>query len=301
MRCGLWIRVTSATLATLGAIGTCGCSSTHNEGGAPSDGGLVTPPDAYPSTCMPGVADGSCVLGAQGRVTDLDGVPLPHVVMTFCGTACFGATSDDAGAYFIPVGFVLDTQNYAIHADGRPDHAVDYLRLKAGEPSVVTRTMRVPVLPPSQVRLPPDEAGAPSSVTEGDLTLTIAAGTSFDLDIEDFEKGDVGRTLRVVQVPLDKAPPYAAPANLAAIYAIAPSGAKASAKMGVTLNNTAGLPPSSAVDVMVLGDDYFSMPPNVGELAVQAVAHVSADGKTIQTDPGEGIVELTWIGVRAKQ
>jgi hypothetical protein len=52
---------------------------------------------------------------------------------------------------------------------------------------------------------------------------------------------------------------------------------------------------------MVLGDNYFSTPPNVGLLAVQAQAHVSADGKTIQTDPGEGIVELTWLGVRPKQ
>ena len=71
--------------------------------------------------------------------------------------------------------------------------------------------------------------------------------------------------------------------------------------MGIVLRNTAGLPPSSAVDLMVLGDDYFSMPPDVGELAVQAAGHVSADGKTIQTDPGEGIVELTWLGVRPKQ
>jgi hypothetical protein len=278
-----------------------GCSSSGASGATPSDAGIVAPPDAYPSTCMPGVDGGTCVLGAQGRVTDLDGVPLGHLVMTFCGSACFGAQSDDAGVYFIPIGFVLDTQNYAVHADGRPDHGVDYLRLHAGEPSIVMETMRIPRLPPSQVRLPPDDAGTPSSVTEGDLTLVVAAGTSFNLDIEDYEKGDLGRTVRVAQVPLDKAPPYAAPANLAAIYVLAPSGAIASTKMGVILRNAAGLPASSAVDLLVLGDDYFSMPPNVGQLAVQAQAHVSADGKTIQTDPGEGIVELTWLGVRPKQ
>ncbi|MGH7439912.1 MAG: carboxypeptidase-like regulatory domain-containing protein [Polyangiaceae bacterium] len=294
MRRSRWI-MCSLPLAALG------CSSSQSSSAAPSDGGLAIPPDAYPATCMPGIDGGTCVLGAQGRVTDLDGVPLPHLVMTFCGTACFGATSDDAGVYYIPIGFVLDTQNYAVHADGRPDHGVDYLRLQAGEPSIVTKTMRIPLLPPSQVRLPPDEAGAPTSVTEGDLTLMVAAGTTFDLDIEDYEKGDVGRTLRVAQVPLDKAPAYAAAANLAAIYALAPSGAKPSSKMGVMLRNTAGLPPSSAVDFMVLGDDYFSMPPDVGELAVQAEGHVSADGQIIQTDPGEGIVELTWLGVRAKQ
>jgi hypothetical protein len=257
-------------------------------------------------------------------VTDLDGVPLGHLVMTFCGSACFGATSNDAGVYSIPIGFVLDTQNYAIHADGRPDHGVDYLRLHAGEPPIVTATMHIPLLPPSQVRLPPDDAGVAASVTVGDLTLTIAAGTTFTLDIEDYEKGALGRTLRVAQVPLDKAPPYASPAHLSAVYALAPSGATASTKMGVLLRNAAGLPASSAVDLMVLGDNYFpsvdagtadtgtpgdtgadvaasTIPPNVGQLSVQAQAHVSADGKTIQTDPGEGIVELTWLGVRPKQ
>lgn len=282
-------------------LAVAGCSSSSGAGSGPSDAGITVPPDAYPSTCMPGVDGGTCVLGAQGRVTDLDGVPLAHLVMTFCGSACFGTQSDDAGTYFIPIGYVLDTQNYAVHADGRPDHGVDYLRLHADEPSIVDATMRIPLLPPSQVRLPPDEAGAPSSVTEGDLTLEVAAGTTFDLDIEDYEKGDVGRTLRVALVPLDKAPAYAAAAHLSAVYVLAPSGAKASTKMGVVLRNTAGLPASSAVDLMVLGDDYFSTPPDVGQLSVQAAAHVSTDGKTIQTDPGEGIVELTWLGVRPRQ
>jgi hypothetical protein len=284
-------------LACIG-LACAGCSPS---GDASSDAGVASPPDAYfPDACLPAVDGGSCVLGAYGHVTDLDGVPLGHLTMTFCGNACFGTQSDDAGAYTIPIGYVLDTQNYALHADGRPDHGVDYLRLRAGEPALVAATMRIPLLPPSQVHLPDDEAGAPSTVTVGDLTLSIAAGTTFDLDIEDVEFAEAGRTLRVAQVPLDKAPPYAAAANLAAIYVIAPSGATASTKMGVTLRNAAGLPASSAVDLMVLGDDYFSTPPDVGLLAVQAEAHVSADGKTIQTDPGEGIIELTWLGVRAK-
>jgi hypothetical protein len=247
------------------------------------------------------VDGGTCVLGAQGRVTDLDGKPLGNLTMTMCGAACFGTRSDDAGVYFIPIGYLLDTENYAVHADGRPDHGVDYFRLSHAEPSVVDVNMRVPLLPPSTVRLPPDEAGVPSNVTVGDLTLSIPAGAAFNLDPEDGEQGAVGRTVRVALVPVDKAPPYAAPAHLAAIYVMAPSGATSTAKMGVTLRNAAGLPASSAVDFMVLGDNYFSTPPNVGLLAVQAVGHVSADGKTIQTDPGEGIIELTWLGVRAKQ
>jgi hypothetical protein len=250
------------------------------------------PPDQRP-------AGGTCVLEAKGNVTDLAASPLGGLVVTFCGSQCFGTVSDDGGAFDIPIGTFLATENYALHADGRPDHAVDYLRLAHAEPAVVTATMRLPSLPPSTVLLPADGAPA-SSVTVGDLTLAVAAGTKFDLDVEDLASGDAGRALRVAAVPLTQAPPYAIAANVDAVYALAPSGAKSSAKMGVTLQNAAAIPASAAVDVLVLGDDYLSMPPTVGVLDVAAAAHVSADGKTIQTDPGEGISKLTWLGVRRK-
>jgi hypothetical protein len=241
---------------------------------------------------------GTCVVEAKGDVTDLEGDPLAKLVMTFCGAECFGALSDSSGHYVIDVGLFIDSQDFAIHADGRPNHAVDYLRLHAGEPRIVSASMHLPTLPPSTVSLPPDGAPA-SSVTEGDLTLVVAAGTKFDLDIEDFGKPK-GRLLRVADVPLVSAPSYAKTAKVAAIYALAPSGATSSVKMGVTLKNSAALPASAAVDVMVLGDDYFSVPPNVGLLQVAASAHVSADGTTIQTDPGEGITKITWLAVRQK-
>jgi hypothetical protein len=250
----------------------------------------------------------TCILGAKGKVEDLSGAPLGQLEMTFCGGVCFGTKSDPAGAYSIPIGITIPTQDYAMHANGRPDHAVDYLRLTASEPSIVSVTMRLPSLPPSNVQLPPDNAPA-SGVTVGDVTLHVAAGTYFDLDIDDFGS-TAGRTLRVASVPLASAPGYAAAAKVDAIYALAPSGAFARpsgvpgttsvVKMGISLKNAAGLAASTAVDFMVLGDDYASTPPTVGLLAVAASGHVSADGKTIDTDPGEGISELTWLAVRRK-
>jgi hypothetical protein len=251
------------------------------------------PPDARPE-------GGTCVLDATGTVQDLAGTRLPDLVMTMCSPAtCYGTRADDAGVYTVPIGDFLVTQNYAVHADGRPDHAVDYFRLSAGEPQVITVDMHLPTLPASSLLLPPDGTPA-TTVTVGDLTLQVAAGTTFDLDIEDFGNGAAGRTLRVVPVPLASAPAYATAANVDAIYALAPSGAKPSVKMGVVLRNAAALPASAAVDVLVLSDDYFSDPPSVGTLVLQAAAHVSADGATIQTDPGEGISEITWLAVRQK-
>jgi hypothetical protein len=255
------------------------------DAGAPCE----EPADARP----PGA---TCILEAKGTVTDLSGAPLDKLVMTFCGSQCYGTQSDTSGSYTIPIGTFIPTADYAIHADGRPDHAVDYLRLDATEPSVISTTMHLPTLPPSDVSLPADGAPA-SSVTVGDLTLLVAAGTMFDLNIEDYGT-TAGRILRVASVPLASAPAYAAAANAAAIYAIAPSGAVPSVPMGVLLKNSASLPASAAVEFLVLGDNYYSTPPNVGLLAVQATGHVSSDGQTIQTDPGQGISELTWLAVR---
>jgi hypothetical protein len=297
-----------------GACGACSAASgaASNGGGADAAPGAPGSDAGVPTSCNTPVDErpdgGVCVLEATGSVVDLQGAPLAGLVMTFCGSICYGWRSDDAGAFVIAVGDYLDTQNYALHADGRPDHAVDYLRMTAGEPRVVKATMRLPTLPPSTVVLPADGAPA-SSLTAGDLTLSIPDGTSFDLDIEDFGS-PTGRVVRIAPVSLADAPPHAIAANVDAIYALAPSGAKAYAldasgakvpvKMGVVLRNAAALPASAAVELLVLGDDYSSTPPNVGVLSVSAQAHVSADGLTVQTDPGEGISEITWLGMRRK-
>jgi hypothetical protein len=131
----------------------------------------------------------------------------------------------------------------------------------------------------------------------GDVTLPVAGGTTFVLDVEDYGIA-AGRLFRVAAVPLASAPSYAAANNVAVIYAMAPSGATPSVPMSVTLRNAAALPASAGVDFLVLSDDYFDNPPTVGELLVQATGHVSADGTTITTDPGQGITEITWLAVR---
>jgi hypothetical protein len=269
------------------------------EAGVPDDSGTDSAfvPCTAPLDQRPD--GGTCVLRATGMVTDMADAGLANTIMTFCGPAqCYGSRSDEAGAFDIPVGDFIQTENYALHADGRPDHAVDYVRFAHAAPEVVSAIMRLPVLPPSTVSLPMDGASA-STITVGDLSLVIADGTKFDLDIADFGTAS-GRIVRVAPVPLGIAPSHTALAKLDAVYALAPSGAKSSLKMGVVLANSAGLAPSVAVELLVLGDDYFSIPPNVGVFGVAALAHVSADGLTIQSDPGEGIQELTWLGVRRK-
>jgi hypothetical protein len=323
MRLGLLLRaipipaiaLALALASTALALASTACSTAASSAGSTGDAAAAPPgSDASkafaedagseadaPAPCSAPVADrpegGVCVLEATGTVEDLDGTPLPDLVMAMCSPGlCYGTRADEAGIYTMPVGDFLATADYAIHADGRPDHAVDYYRLVADEPETISVDMHIPALPPSTVSLPPDDAGA-STVTVGDLTLQVAAGTSFDLDIEDYGTA-VGRILRVVQVPLASAPSYAAANNVDVIYALAPSGATPSLPMGVILRNAAALPASAGVDLLVLSDDYFSTPPAVGTLLLQATGHVSADGTTIQTDPGQGISEITWLAIR---
>ena len=170
------------------ATPACSASSAHSAGAtdaaapgddssaASVDGGVQAeaaapcsaPPDKRPD-------GGTCVLEATGTVADLSGTPLPDLVMTMCSPAiCYGSRANDAGVYTIPVGDFIVTETYAVHADGRPDHAVDYHRLGPGEPQVISVDMRIPTLPASTVSLPEDDGGAPSSVTVGDVTLQIA-------------------------------------------------------------------------------------------------------------------------------
>jgi hypothetical protein len=293
------------------AFASTACSASSSHAGSKADAAAATdassttdagdePEAAAPCSAPPDERPdgGTCVLEATGNVEDLSGMPLPDLVMTMCSPAiCYGSRANDAGVYTVPVGDFIVTSEYAVHADGRPDHAVDYHRLGPGEPQVIDVDMHIPALPPSTVSLPPDDAGAPSSITMGDVTLQVAAGTVFDLDVEDYGI-PAGRLLRVAAVPLASAPSYAAANNVAAIYAMAPSGATPSLPMGVTLRNAAALPASAGVDFLVLSDNYFSTPPDVGLLLVQATGHVSADGTTIATDPGQGITEITWLAVR---
>jgi hypothetical protein len=127
----------------------------------------------------------------------------------------------------------------------------------------------------------------------------VPAGATFTLDVADVALGERGRELRVTRAPLDAMPEFArAVAGVAALYALAPPSASSSAPLGVHLTNAAALPASSAVDLFVLDDDYRPLPPTAGTARLSAKAHVSVDGRTIDTDLGEGITSLTWIVVR---
>jgi hypothetical protein len=107
--------------------------------------------------------------------------------------------------------------------------------------------------------------------------------------------------LRAVPVPANDTPSWATTAGLRVLYALTPFSATPSARLDLTLANTTGLPAGTAVDLVRVGTNYFGAKEDAGQLVVFGSGTVSADGKTITSDAGKGLDEITFLGVRAKQ
>jgi hypothetical protein len=263
-----------------------------------ADSSAAAPPQACSAPAD--AADAACVLHVDGVVTDLAGAPVPHAAVSMCSRVCYGAAADIDGRFSIAVGDFLRSTDYALHVSGRPEFADVYAKVPVPANGAIafSAPLRVPQLPAAGPALPAS-AGPASQITSGDLTLDVPLGATFTLDVADVAMGARGRELRLARVPVDAMPDFARGVpKVAALYALAPPGATSSAPLGVHLANAAGLPASAAVEIYVLDDDYRPLPPTAGTARLAANAHVSADGRTIDTDLGEGISSLTWLLVR---
>ncbi|MEI8256556.1 MAG: hypothetical protein WCJ30_12860 [Deltaproteobacteria bacterium] len=132
----------------------------------------------------------------------------------------------------------------------------------------------------------------------GDVTLAVTAGTTLQFDIEDAELGDLGHSLRSAFVPLSSAPPFAAEGRVAQVHALAPFYLVADRPMGLRIANRAALAAGAAVEFVTMGHELAMDPVNAGHAVLVATGRVSADGATVSTDAGQGILAVTWIGVR---
>jgi hypothetical protein len=141
---------------------------------------------------------------------------------------------------------------------------------------------------------------AAAVVSAGDVTLTVPAGAMVETDIEDAELGELGTRLRVAAVGPTDAPQFARDAGLVSVYALAPFNLTSTRPIAVRLVNRAALPAGAAVEFVVMGTEIYETPFTGGLPVVAAAGHVSADGTTVSTDPGEGLSSLTWVGLRLR-
>ncbi len=243
-----------------------------------------------------------CVRRVEGRVVDLAGQPVAGRPVTTCGPVCVFSRSDAMGRFTATIDDWMDPRIYNVIAHGRPAYATLYFPLPTpGTDGVVTlRTDLVlaqyrdigPVLPSMTTG---------GTATAGDITVTIPAGANIELDVEDATLGMLGQQLRVVEVPLDRAPPFVAGQGLTTVYALAPFAMLSSVPMPLRIANRGRLAAGTAVEFVVMGEELLVPPVTGGQPIVAATGTVSADGASIDTDPGQGLRFLTWVGFRPRR
>lgn len=283
-------------LGSLVACGTTTGAEPLQDGGSAADASDACGPVPGRSPEEGPDPTATCVKQVTGRLVDDAGMPLPKVNVTVCGNACFGALTDDTGAFRARPRALLPAGAYVVFAHARPRHGSVLLPMPARlAENVDLGTLEAPALAPEAAALPSDGAPA-STVRVGALSLAVPAGVSWELSFEDATDDVDGRLLRIAKVPPNRAPAFAAGAAL--VFALAPFDAKASKPIALRIDDTGGLAAGAPVEIVVM-DGLSLSPPNTGGLPkVVAKGHVSNDGASIVTDPGEGVQHLTWIAVR---
>jgi hypothetical protein len=255
-----------------------------------------------------------CVSAVEGRVIDGSGVPMPDLLITVCGRRqCSPGTSGADGRFSAEVGFPLPLGDYSALPHGRPGHTNFYFPLPAASPGPLIEVgdLTLLELPASGPKLVVKQGGGGSpaqSVTSGDVTLEVSAGTLVVLDVEDVVLGELGAMFRVLTVPEDKRVSFADPSlELFALYAFAPfeagfeleaSGEPAGGHL--IFVNTTALAAGTEVEVLALGTYQYDTCVTPAAFDAVATARVSNDGTTIDMDAGDGLRYLTWVGLRVK-
>lgn len=283
--------------------------------GCSSSSGSATQPtaDAAPEAAAPCSEPNddpaaTCIRTVSGKVTDVDGNPIAGKTISVCGIACYYAHTEADGSFVANIGANLVAADYAVLAHGRPEYASLYAKLPStGAENLAISTMKMPKYTQGTMTIPADGAAA-STLTAGDLTLDVPADTKFNIDAEDVVPG--GRPkFQLGQAKATELPDFAAGTGAVALYGLAPFGATTvqmgssgpaakTVKMAVHLKNSFGLAAGAKVQFFVLGVNLLSTPPSAGSALNVAKGTVSADGKTIDTDAGEGISILSWLGVK---
>jgi hypothetical protein len=237
---------------------------------------------------------GVCPAQVQGQVVGENGAPVAALTVSVCADQCFfGTTLADGSFTVIPEQHIV-LANYALELHGRPDRVTYYTPLapSAGLSVQFQKPLLLPLLPASGPEILKDLSA--QTLTSGDVTLSLAAGTMVVFDVEDFGFAN-GHQLRVLK--LDPAQFPFVDNHPDALYACSPFEVWFSQPASLRLANSAALPAGSAVEILQLRGLVNDGVP-AGHFMHAANAHVSADGTNLTTDPGEGVTELTWLAVK---
>lgn len=246
--------------------------------------------------CPPSDGRRPCVHNVSGRVTDTTGAGLSGKVVTVCGTVCYSERSNPDGTFRVPVEDLLDVPAYTVSVHGRPEFATTYVPMPApvnGE-VVFAQPISVPRLTETGPQMPDPAVGG--TVTAGDVTLTVPAGGRFEYDLEDVVIDALGRQFRYGTHNPHAYPAYA-PSAVGVIYGFGPFALISTRPIAVSVVNREMLAAGTAVDFVPMGIEIVTPPITGGRALAGIPGHVSADGRTVATDPGAGVTLLTWLAI----
>lgn len=275
------------------ALGLLACSSDAPAPAVAGNAPIVNPvadPNSAPcaSSASSRPPNSSCVAVVHGQLLDSENAPVTSPV-SVCGGGilCVGSAASE-GIFKVPVNRFVDLSTFVFWVHAFPNHADMIVPLERATSSDVTlnKLPRVPrfenvgdVLPPTTVNGGVFRAGPVEIMLPPEAQTVVAPA---------LEKA---RELRSGTVP-DLA---MWDANLVAMYALGPPGARfpTKADVALTLPDTVTVPDGTKLELVVLDDDLLGG--HAGRLI--SVGSVTVT-KGVARNVGAGIDRLTWVGVR---
>lgn len=242
---------------------------------------------------------GVCLTRVTGKVVDEKGNGLAKAQVTVCGPVCYYGTIAGDGSFLVKIGQHVVPSRWAAQVHGRPDRVSYFIPLPPFVDDAVdfARPFIVPALPGSGPSMVLEKSMKDQSLVSGDVMVTLVAGTTVSLDVEDVALGDLGKQLRAVTIADPKTLPFVdAKDPPLGLYGFAPFESSYAPLAQVSFNNGYMLPANAPVDVYGEAGLYDSQP--AGSFNKVATAHVSPDGKRIAMDPGQGVATLRWLALR---
>ncbi len=222
----------------------------------------------------------------SGQVVDLLGVPVVEVFVTVSTEFCIPDRTDDAGGFTVGE---VDPGDKRLITYGETAANGLFASVVFAFSTDANTTFDQPIPAPSlDERWPIDpDAPAAQQITNADgLELTIEAGS---LTLAPFVLDEV----QVARVPIEQAPPFVPDGvTLVDLFALHPIQSTFDPPASVAFPGDTGLAPGTAVT-------FHSLDYELGLLVPVATGTVDADGRPV-TDAGQGLPELTWVGVSTK-
>jgi hypothetical protein len=286
---------TGGTLITGGSAGMIGSGGSSGQGAAGGSAGSGARNACPEGPGTPGAVRQQQVSSVQAQLLDLAGNPAiesPQV----CGVdvCVFIEDTDSSGNLSIAParffdrpafknGIGLRYAKFAFLLPNQPDHDLG-----------AVRTVSLPAFADGA------ELVAGRDVSSGPVTLTLAADAKLEIDILTYTKAEE-RTFRAAGVPIDQAPRAVDPSlGFALLFALSPVDTVICPAARMSVSNTPGWAPATAVEFFVHGVSIEEHWAPYGGWAKLSEGAVSSDGASITTAQGGGIPVLGVIGIRQK-